>query len=238
MINAALKKIGRVQKIDSAALELQRRFAAIDPGRGARKELEEARTEMEAAEAAHKTIRTELEDLELKNKGLEQKMESEKKRLYSGGVYNAKDAEAIDREIQNLKTRRSANDDRILELWEEVEPAKKSADAARAKFEEAEKKLRDYEARYAAIQQEFEQKNAQLQEARNREAANCDPALLDKYDAMRKRRGGIGLSAVVEGVCTACQTAVPKKQIGDLKLGETLETCENCLRYIYLEDEQ
>ncbi len=236
MINEALKKIGRVQKIDSAALELQRRFSTIDPGRGAQAGLEAARQKLDEAEAAHKAIRTELEDLELKNKGFEQKMASEKNRLYSGGVYNAKDAEAIDKEINNLKDRRSANDDRILQLWDEVEPAKEAVAKAKAEYQTAEAKSKEYADKFNAIKAEFEQKFAQLQEARIKEVVNCDPDILRKYDAMRQKRGGVGLSVVVEGMCTACQTAIPRKQLGDLKTGETLETCENCLRYIYLEE--
>src|SRR5438046_1596201 len=151
MINEALRRIGRVQKIDSAALELQRRFNAFDPGRGVQASLEAARQKLDEAEAAHKAIRTEVEDLELKNKGFEQKMESEKKRLYSGGVYNAKDAEAIDKELNNLKERRSANEDRILQLWDEVEPAKEVVAKAKAEFQAAEAKSKEYADKFNAI---------------------------------------------------------------------------------------
>jgi predicted nucleic acid-binding Zn-ribbon protein len=237
MINEALKQIARVQKIDSAALELQRRFAHIDPGKHAHEEYAAAKAALDEAESLYKAVRTELEDLELANKGFEQKAEAEKKRLYSGGVYNAKDAENIDREIASLMKRRSQNDDRILELWDLVEPAKQKAAEAKAEFDKAEAKLKEYEAKYAAIKAEFEAKLAQVQALRQKEIVGCDPKLLAKYDAMRQKRGGVGLSAVVEGVCSACQTAIPKKQLGDIEMGETLETCENCLRYLYIESQ-
>lgn len=237
MLNQELRKIARVQKVDSAILELQKRFNAIDPGRSIAAQLEEARRKKEEAEAALKAVRTEAEDLELGTKALDSKIEAEKKKLYSGGVYNAKDAENIDKEVKNLMARRGANDDKLLVLWDQVEPAKQAVLKATQEFEAVEAKFREYSQKYAAAKSDYENRLSQLQEARKKDAENCDPGLLAKYDAMRQKRGGIGLAAIVEGVCTACHTAVPRKQLGDLKEGASLQTCENCLRYMYLEDE-
>ncbi|MGI8922991.1 MAG: zinc ribbon domain-containing protein [Fimbriimonadales bacterium] len=237
MINQALKKIGRVQKIDSLILELQRKFSLIDPGRGAQAAMEQAKASLEQAESKLKTIRTEVEDLELQSKSFEQKMVSEKNRLYSGGVYNAKDAEAIERELANLNTRRGQADDRILELWEQVEPAKVEMEIAMSEFDAASAKVAEYAAKYEQVRAEFEEKLGQLNIARTKEVAEADTELLSKYDAMRKKRAGIGVAAVIAGVCSACHTSIPTKQLGDLKLGDTLETCENCLRFIYYEEE-
>ena len=168
MINEALKKIARVQKIDSAALELQRRFAHIDPGKHAQKEFAAAKAVFDEAETEAKTVRTELEDLELKNKGIEQKIDSEKKKLYSGGVYNAKDAENIEREVANLNKRRGENDDRILELWELVQPAKGRAAEAKAVMDKAEARVKEYEAKYIALKAEYEDKMRQVLAMRQR----------------------------------------------------------------------
>ena len=237
MLNEALRKIAKVQAIDTAIQELQRKFSAIDPGRGPKASEEASRIRLEEAEGEFKAVRAEIEDLELKTKSMEQKIASEKNRLYAGGVYNAKDAEAIEREIANIMKRRGAADDRILELWDLVEPRKQAAEEAKAVHDAAAAKLADYEVKYKAVRAEFEQRASQLLEAKKRAIAGCDPSLLAKYDANRKKHGGIGIAAVVDGVCSACNTSVPKKQLGDIKAGETLETCENCLRYLYLPEE-
>jgi predicted nucleic acid-binding Zn-ribbon protein len=237
MLNEALKQIGQVQKIDLAILQLQKRFSMIDPGSKTAAGLVEAKANLDAADAAHKAIRTEIEDLELQTKSFEQKMESEKKRLYSGGVYNAKDADNIDREIANLTERRSKADDRILELWEQIDPAKEFVDKARALYSEAESRANEYAAKYNEAKSEAEAKLAQLMGMRAVEAEKCDPALLQKYDAMRQKRGGIGLAVVVDDTCSACQTRVPEKQLGDIKEGHVLQTCENCKRYLYVDEQ-
>lgn len=235
-MNEELKKIARVQKVDTAIHELKRKFATIDPGKGPMAALEEAkRAHAEAAEA-HQALRREAEDLELATKGFEQKIEAEQKRLYSGGVYNAKDADAIGREVENLKARRATNDERILELWELIPPAKQAEDAAAEVVKAAEARLAEYREKYGVFQKEYEVRLAELVEKRKEVVVGVDPDLFKKYEANRDKRHGIGVALVVDGLCTVCSTPVPKKQLGDIALGHTLQACENCFRFLYVDE--
>jgi predicted nucleic acid-binding Zn-ribbon protein len=237
MMNEELKKIATVQRVDTAINELKRKFASIDPGRGPMAAVEQAKQELEAKAGAHAALRQEAEDLELSTKGIEQKIESEQKRLYSGGVYNAKDADAIDREVANLKTRRGKNDERILELWEEVPPAKQAeADAAEA-LKAAEDRLAEYRTKYDTFRVEFDTRMTDLVAKREDVVKAVDADLLAKYQQNRDKRHGIGISLIIDGLCTTCSTPVPKKQHGDVVAGHTLESCENCFRYLYVDEQ-
>lgn len=235
MLTQALNDVLKLQKIDSEIHELETRFAAIDPGRKLAATVEKARQAKEAAEAKLKEMRQEVEDLQLKTKGIEQKIESEAKRLYSGGVYNAKDAEAIDREIANLKQRRAQADERVLELWELLPTVEKEFNEKLATLQEAEALLEEHRRKYEEVKQKFVTKARALIAKRKEQAARCDPALLEKYEAIRKKRAGIGIAEVVDETCSACGIAVPKAQIDSLKEGDTIETCRNCLRILVLQ---
>lgn len=235
-MNEALKKIARVQKVDTAIQELKRKFATIDPGRAPTTALEEAKRVHAEAAAAHKILRQEVEDLELATKGFEQKIQKEQDRLYSGGVYNAKDADAIGREVENLKQRRAKNDERILELWELLPPAKQDEETAAEAVKAAEDRLAEYKAKYDVFQKEFETRMADLVEKRKQVVADVDAALFKKYEQNRDKRHGIGVAIVVDGLCTVCSTPVPKKQLGDIVLGHTLQACENCFRFLYVDE--
>jgi predicted nucleic acid-binding Zn-ribbon protein len=236
MMNEALKKIAKVQKVDTAIQELKRKFATIDPGRGPTAALEEAKRLHDEAAAAHQTLRQEAEDLELATKGFEQKIIKEQERLYSGGVYNAKDADAIGREVENLKERRAKNDERILELWEQLPPAKQAEDVAAEAVKAAEARLAEYRTKYDVFQKEYETRMADLVEKRKDVVSGVDPALFKKYEQNRDKRHGIGVAIVVDGMCTLCSTPVPKKQLGDIILGHTLQACENCFRFLYVDE--
>lgn len=237
MLTQALRELVRLQKIDTEIHELEARFAAIDPGRKLAAAVQKAREAKEAAEAKLKEMRQEVEDLQLKTKGIEQKIEAEAKRLYSGGVYNAKDAEAIDREIANLKQRRAQADERVLELWELLPNAERDFNEKHALLQEAEARLLQHQAKYEEVKQKFVAKARALIAKRKEQAARCDPDLLKQYEAVRKKRAGVGIAEVVDETCTACGISVPKAQIDSLREGETLETCRNCLRILALAED-
>lgn len=236
MLNEALRKIYRVQKVDAAILELERRFAALDPGEKARQRYEETKAACEAAEEKLKSLRSEAQDLELLSKQLDQKRKAEEKRLYQGGVYNIKEADAIEREIQSLKKRSADVDERLLVLWEEIESARVAAEEARKVMEEAEQQLRSYQEKYAKAKAEFETKLSQLQAARREAVKGCDEELLQKYDQLRKKLGGIGLAPVEHDECGACHAKIAKMLLEAIAEGESLERCENCGRYLFMDE--
>ncbi|MER3413648.1 MAG: hypothetical protein C4341_05315 [Armatimonadota bacterium] len=232
MLTQALNDLLKLQKIDTEIHELEARFAAIDPGRKLTAAVKMAREAKDAAEAKLKEMRQELEDLQLKTKGIEQKIEAEAKRLYSGGVYNAKDAEAIDREIANLKQRRAQADERVLELWELLPAVEKDFNEKQALLQEAESLLTQHQAKYEEVKRKFVAKARSLIAKRKEQASRCDPELLERYEAVRKKRAGVGIAEVVDETCSACGIAVPKAQIDSLTGGDCIETCSNCLRIL------
>lgn len=235
MFNAALNRIARVQKLDIAILELQRRLEHMDPGIAVTKARDEAKKAFEEADANLKKIRGEVADLELEQKKIEAKIKSETARLYSGGVYNVKDADAIEREVANLKERLGTVDARILELWEELPAAEKSAKVAEAEYKEKEAIRDEYVKKYEQVKADIEQKIAQLQAMRPKAIEGCDLGVLEKYERMRKAHGGIGLARVDNDECEICRARVPKPLKEAILSGVDLETCEGCGRYLYIE---
>lgn len=235
MVNEALQKISQVHKVDQAILELTKRFESIDPGKRAQARFDTAKADFDQADSKLKALRQEVQDLELESKKIAQKIDSENGRLYSGGVYNAKDAEAIDREVKNLKARSSDIDTRLLELWELVPPAQEEADRLKVFVDQFQSELDDYAVKYGAVKTEFDAKLARLNAMRRGALQGCDPDILAKYDQMKSKRGGIGLAIVHDGTCTMCNSVIPKHQLDELAAGLDLETCEGCGRYLYLE---
>lgn len=236
MLNEELRKLGAVQKVDAAIVELKRRFAAIDPGGKVSALRNETETTATQSKGHLSSLRGELADLELEQKKLEQKVESEQKRLYSGGIYNAKDADAIEREVKNLKERIGKIDERILQLWEEIPPAEERAEREHSELEKAEGALSEYQQKYTKLKAEYESKLSSLFEKRRQALVGCDEELLSKYEAVRQKKGGIGLSSVADGQCAICRSSIPKIQFESVVAGKALETCEACGRYLYIDN--
>lgn len=234
MLNEELRKLAKVQRVDAAILDLKKRFGALDPGKSSEAKLQAATQAHEAAAGRLKALRSELTDLELEQKKLEQKVESEQKRLYSGGIYNAKDADAIERETANLKGRISKADERILELWELIPPAQAENDEAEKGLAAAKAAHDEYLDKYGKVKAEFETKAKGLIVERAKSLEECDKELLEKYDTMRKKHGGIGISPIVGSECGVCHSTVSKIQKESIEAGRKLEICEGCGRYLYV----
>lgn len=234
MLNEALKKIWNVQKVDTAIQELQRKFDSIDTGAKIKAVHEQLKARLDEADGRLHAIRAEIKDLELQSKQIEEKSKKEQSRLYAGGIYNAKDAEAIERELKNLKERSSAIDERILILWEQVEPVTAEVNERRKEFDEIDAKLKNHLEKYAQVKAEFDKKMSQLIAMRNAAAKHADPDLLQKYDAVRVRHGGVGLAEVINDECGACHARIARYNLERIASGDSLEKCESCDRLLFI----
>ena len=74
---------------------------------------------------------------------------------------------------------------------------------------------------------------AALDERRAAAAAQVDPALLAKYENIKRRRAGVAVSPVVGSTCKGCHRNIPPQLSIVLQRADTIETCPNCHRIIY-----
>jgi len=95
-------------------------------------------------------------------------------------------------------------------------------DAAQASLAELDKLHAEALARLAA-----------LEARRAAAAAQVDPALLAKYENIKRRRAGVAVSPVVGSTCKGCHRNIPPQLSIVLQRADTIETCPNCHRIIY-----
>ncbi|HVT13293.1 MAG TPA: C4-type zinc ribbon domain-containing protein [Fimbriimonadaceae bacterium] len=232
MPSAELRRLYKLHLVDLALLEIRKRAAALDPGKKTAAEIHSLEEELATTPA--RTLQAELTDLELKQKGFQEKIAKFEKELYGGKVVNPREVEAIQKEIGILKRSRGDLDGRILEIWEELPPAKERA----AKLERAlaERKQLLAQEQKAAIQTktqleaEFKQKSAE----RPALAKELSATLLARYEGIRQKHGGVGIGEVdvKRKTCGACGTSLPTRTIEALK-EDKLVTCESCHRILY-----
>ena len=68
--------------------------------------------------------------------------------------------------------------------------------------------------------------------------AECDKSLVNKYERIRKQRGGVAVVAVVAGTCKGCQRNIPPQMANNLLTSNEILSCPNCHRFIYAAEEQ
>jgi len=236
MASADLLHLWKLHLVDASLQEIRDKAAALDPGRAIMAKLEVAQKELDAQLGEAKSLLGEQTDLELQQKSIDEKIKKFDKQLYGGQVVNPREVEAINKEIALLKKQRGDMDGRILELWELVPPAQAKAQEAQAVVDGLKADLKEFQkgamAQKAALEQAYKETGAKRAGA----LAEVPGSLLARYDAIRQRHGGIGMSRISKrGTCGACGTSLPTKVIEDAK-DDRVVTCEECHRILFFSE--
>ncbi len=231
MDSPGLQRLWRLHEIDSGLVEIRKRAAALDPGKVLMADLRALENHYEATGV--KALSSELTDLELKQKGFEEKIKKIDKELYSGKIVNPREVEAFEKEKDMFRRQRAELDARVLELYELVPAATKAADDIKKKLDAKRAELGDYQKRVLKEQERLKAEFSRLSAMRPEAAKAIDPGLLVRYDAIRNNQGGVGMSKVTKlSTCEMCGMKLPVKSIEIAKEGRVV-TCEACHRILY-----
>ncbi|MCC6403407.1 MAG: hypothetical protein IT207_05300 [Fimbriimonadaceae bacterium] len=232
MTEGGLFALYRLHQVDEAIQNLRSRAAALDTGSH---ELDEAKR-LEAlpegpASLAH-TLRAEQNRLETEQGTHVAKLQKLEAALLDGSVHSEKDRSAVADELASVKARIASEDDRLLELLEEI-PIADAASKAHAETIESLKaqaasKLREAKARHSEIKVDFDAlvaKRAGLVSA-------VPDRLLKMYEPIRAKKG-VGMGMLTdESRCSMCGSAVPEK-VRDAVRRDEVQTCEQCGRILF-----
>jgi predicted nucleic acid-binding Zn-ribbon protein len=234
-------------KATHALLDLQAADLAIDRLEHRRRELEAGAEQAASRAAADEAERT-LGELRLRLDtfdrdgarfeheidSLSQKAGAERRRMSDGSVANARELEAIAREVENLERRKSDREDELLAMLEQREEVERlAADAATA----AEERRAATESLAGASGRELEGIASDLtmrREERGRLAATIDPDLLELYEELRAHKKGVGAAALVDGVCQGCHETLSSVELDHAKHADDVPRCEHCRRILVL----
>ncbi|MGH2740258.1 MAG: zinc ribbon domain-containing protein [Actinomycetota bacterium] len=233
-----LDRILDLQEVDSAIDRLESGLRELEQGAV----LDEGRREAEQAEEAVGELRLALDSIVREQERFEneadsigRKMADEQARLYDGSVANPKELESIQREVANLRERKSRIEDDALgqmERREEIEERLPTLDerlaAARRRVEELE----------AASAEELDRLKRELEERRAVRGAlvpEFDEELLELYGDLRAQKQGLGAARLVDGVCGGCHQKLSALELDRLKKTDGLRRCEYCRRILVLD---
>ncbi len=205
----------------------------MDPGRKIQAEIDKLTAVFDELNAKAKALSAEQTDLELQQKSIETKLRKIDGDLYGGKVVNPREVEDLQHQIDGLKKQRSKNDERILELWDLVPPAKKAAEDAHAPIEAKKKELIEHQKKMIELKKTLETEFKELNAKRPVALEGISAGLMARYDAIRQKHGGLGMTCPDRrGNCSMCGTVLPKKTI-ETALEDKVVTCEECHRIVY-----
>jgi uncharacterized protein len=143
--------------------------------------------------------------------------------------------EAMVHERDGLAMRAGQLDDELFEVLEQLEPLDERDDALRV---EAERVAARRDALALTVAEERDRATANLDELlvqRPALAAALEPALLERYEAIARRAGGVGAARLTDGRCGACRVSVPAATADRLEHGadpDAVAVCDECGRLL------
>lgn len=161
---------------------------------------------------------------------LTDKIDSEQAKLMATADHRA--VQAISREMDGLKRRRDKLEMETLQFVERVDKASAqvaTVEAHLAKLAEQETALTD---RFKQVGGEVQAEITRLKKERDKLVADIKPETLERYEAVRASRGGIGVGKLDGSTCTACRMELPAERVRELSSGPDIATCPQCRRLI------
>jgi len=192
-------------------------------------EVKNAEIELEALKKEHRNMDQEITTIESKIKKSNAKLDQ----IKSNKEYQAALKE-ID-ELQNEKKRREDLSIELMEKIEESEQNKKNKASETKELTEAAKKER---AHLKQHEEELEKTFRSLLSKRETLCREIDDTLVKHYEQLLRRKGGLAVSAVTNGVCQCCHLAIPPQKFNELIKGEKMMNCPHCMRIIYWGDDE
>lgn len=228
-----LAALYRLHLVEAAIVEIRKRAAALDPGRELMALIEKLTADHDAKHAVAHSLSSELADIELAQKGIEEKIKKFDFQLYGGSIVNPKEVESIEKEVKILKARNSDLDSKILELWEQIPPAKETEQVSLKKLEQAKQALSEHRKKAMELKSKLEAEFKEHNERLPALVKAVDPALHAKYQLIKERAGGIGMAEITEkGTCARCGTILPERTLVAVK-EDKFTLCENCHRILF-----
>lgn len=151
-------------------------------------------------------------------------------------VKNNKEYQAMLKEIETAESSRGEVETSIISLLEELDKlsvlVKKDEEVlkqGRNKYEQEKKSLEDELNAVDSDVVTWEQKRVELQK-------NIPDDLLSRYERVKKRNKGVGVTSVWKATCNGCHMNLPPQLYNELQKTDELFSCPHCNRIIYFQD--
>lgn len=151
-------------------------------------------------------------------------------------VKNNKEYQAMLKEIEIAESSRGEIETQIISLLDELDKlsvlVKKDEEIlkqSRSKYEQDKKAMEDDLNAVDTDVANWEQIRIDLQR-------DVPDELLVRYERIKKRNKGIGVTSVWKSVCNGCHMNIPPQLYNELQRSDDLLSCPNCNRIMYFQD--
>jgi uncharacterized protein len=229
-----IARLMEVQSIDRRLQELEQSLTTV-AGR-----VEQLRGENETNQAELQRLAEEDQQAAAQRKKVEKELaEGEarirNKRMRLNLVRTDKELQALTHEVDALKENNQRLEAEVLAMMETVDPRTARIKELGELIAKGRAELAGAEKEIAGEVEELKAKIAKDRRERDRLAREVDGPLLQRYEMIFNRRGGLAVAIAKGGTCTGCNRLLPPQLYNEIQKHLAIHFCPNCQRILYYE---
>jgi len=148
-------------------------------------------------------------------------------------IKNNKEYRALLKEIEEAEKGNADKEDRILDCLEELENLNKRLEANEKNLSAMQERLEDEKEAVAKEVARIEEELSDMEKYREKLLKTIAPKLIEKYEQIKARNGGVAVALVNNATCSECHLSIPPQMYNELQRQDALHFCPNCYRIIY-----
>jgi len=238
-MNDIREKIDILVEVQDVEMEINKADRQVRSLENEADKLEHAAGEYEAGIAQEKAalddLRKSYRELESESKINADQIVKSNEKLRS--VKTNKEYQSTLKEIEEIRKRNSAIEDRMLEQLDAIESAEK---AVKEKQDELVDFLRECKEKKEALMakaQRERQAVETLNEKKSRVSAKVDPEWIAVLDDVKKKVRGLPVVPVQQAICMGCHLNIPPQLFNELQRFDEIRYCPHCHRIIYWKEQ-
>lgn len=229
----ALADLLDVQELDLAIDRLLARRAGLpelERYRAVQQQLDATHEEMEGAAAELRRLELDTDKAEGELELLEKKLEETETRLFAGGM-SARETEHMRMEVQSLEAQKSASEERVLALLEQLDPARQTMRDLEARRDELQAQKTELESVITAEWRSIDAELARKEERKQEALAPVPEDLVELYERLRSTKEGVAVGRLEDGTCGGCHMRLSPAEVVEAKRTEP-PRCVHCRRIL------
>lgn len=224
-----------LQAIDRDLHELEESLSNI-AGRveGLRQETEQLQAEFDRFTQEEQQSATNRRQLEKELAEGEARIRNKRMRLNQ--VRNDKELLALGHEVETLKETNQRMEADLLAQMEAAEPRAQRIKEVTELLGQKRSELQTVEKEIASQVEDLKVSISKQRVDRDLMARGIEVALLQRYEMIFNRRGGLAVAAAKGGTCQGCRMRLPPQFYNEIQKHEQVHYCPNCQRILYYEN--
>jgi len=197
-------------------------------------ELEEKKKILSNAKEELDALQKERKDLELAVQGENDHMAKAKTKLPA--VKTNREYTAILSEVEAIKEKVSGLEDKELEIMEILEEKEKEVPGIEKICKEEDASFQEYKAKKDAELDRMKQELGLLIGKRENVTDQLERVIMQRYEKVASSREGRAVVLLKGSICQGCFQQILPQMVIDVKIGESIQQCSNCIRFLYWEE--